>query len=152
MKIQLERNLKVYPHRLRCVACQHPFYGSKTRVLLRHQHGGSVGDVCVDCIRHGNKYIQQRLKERAIELFKQPAIPDVTPSPQKQALELWELATSNFVIPPFYYWWWQRLTFFIADSQDLEVARRGKGNFRYGQSKLPKITFTKEESPFGKDN
>lgn len=152
MKIQLERNLKVYPHRLRCVACQHPFYGSRTRVLLRHQYGEIVGDVCVDCLQQGTKHIQQHFKRRARELLKLPAIPDVSPSPQKQALELWELATGNFVIPPFYYWWWQRLLILVAATQDLEIARRGKGNFRSGQSKLPKITFTKEESPFGKDN
>jgi hypothetical protein len=152
MKIQLERNLKVYPHRLRCVACQHRFYGGSTRVLLRHQHDEIVGDVCVDCIEHGTKHIQQQLKQRAIELFKQPAIADVWPSPQKQALELWELATGDLVIPPFYYWWWQRLLILVGATQELEVARRGKGNFRSGQSKLPKITFTKEESSFGKDN
>jgi hypothetical protein len=151
MKIQLERNLKVYPHRLRCVACQHRFYGGSTRVLLR-QHGEIVGDVCADCIEQGTKHIQQQLKQRATELFKQPAIANVSPSPQKQALELWELATGDLVIPPFYYWWLQKFLIFVGANQEVEIGRRGKGNFRYGQSKLPHITFTKEESSFGKDN
>jgi hypothetical protein len=145
MKIQLERNLKPQPHRLRCIACQHSFFGDKTRVLLRHRDGSIFGDVCVDCLQRGASHIQQQLKDRAIELFKQPLTDDISPSPHKQALELWELATGHLVIPPFYGWWWQRLSIFAAETQELEIARRGILNLRSRQPKPHKITFLREE-------
>jgi hypothetical protein len=152
MNIQLERNLKPHPHRLRCVACQHSFFGSKTRILLRHCDGSIAGDVCGHCLQHGASYIQQQLKDRALDLFKQPLTEDTSPSPHKQALELWELATSHLVIPPFYYWWWRRLSIFAAETQELEIARRGVFNFRSRQPKPHKITFLKEKPSIGKDN
>ena len=152
MKIQLERNLKPYPHRLCCVACQHVFSGGRSRVLLRHRGGSFAGDVCTSCLQQGTSHIQQQLKDRAIALFKQPLSDGIAPSPHKKALELWELATSHLVMPPFYYWWWQRLTIFAADTQDLELARRESSELRSRQPKLPTITFLTEEPPIGKDN
>jgi hypothetical protein len=152
MKIQLERNLKLQPHRLRCVACQHSFFGDKTRVLLHHHDGSIAGDVCLDCLDRGSSYMQQQLKDRAIELFKQPLSDDVSPSPHKQAMELWELATGDLVLPTFYSRWWQRLMMFVADTNELEIARRGILNLRSRQSKPHKITFLKEEPSIGKDN
>jgi hypothetical protein len=152
MKIQLERNLKPYPHRLRCVACQHVFSGGRSRVLLRHQSGSFAGDVCTNCLGQGTSHIQQQLKDRAIALFKQPLSDNNSPSPHKKALELWELATSPLVMPPFYYWWWRRLTIFAAETQDLELARREPSENRSRPSTLPTITFLTEEPPIGKDN
>jgi hypothetical protein len=145
MNIQLERNLRPHSHRLRCVACDLTFAGGKLRTLLYHQDRSIAGDLCAKCLQQGASHIQQQLKARARELFQQPLTEDISPSPHKQALELWELATSQLVIPPFYYWWWQRLSIFAAETQDLELAKRGALNLRYRQPKPRKITFVKKE-------
>ncbi|WP_373539809.1 hypothetical protein [Chamaesiphon sp.] len=152
MKIQLERNLRAYPHRLRCIACEHPFAGGRARILLRHQSGSFAGDVCTGCLQLGISHIQGQLKARAVALFKQPLSDGSSPSPHKKALELWELATSPLVMPPFYYWWWQRLTIFAAETQDLKLVRRTLRDLRSHKSTLPTITFLTEEPHIGKDN
>jgi hypothetical protein len=151
MKIHLERNLKAQPHRLRCVACWHTFLGDRSRLLLRHQNGSLVGDVCQECFQQGSEHIQQKFKERAIELCSQPLSEDISPSPHKQALVLWELASEPLVIPPFYYWWWQKLAIFAA-IQKLELTQKGATNSRSRQSQISEDLFLPEESSIGKDN
>jgi hypothetical protein len=151
MKIHLERNLKAQPHRLRCVACWHTFSGDRSRLLLRHQNGSLVGDVCHECFQQGSEHIQQKFKERAIELCSQPLSEDISPSPHKQALVLWELASEALVIPPVYYWWWQKLTI-LAATQKLEFIRKGVTNSRSRQPQISEDLFLPEESSIGKDN
>ncbi len=119
---------------------------------MRHHDGSIAGDVCIDCLQRGSSHIQRQLKDRAIELFKQPLSDDVSPSPHRQALELWELATGYLVLPKFYRRWWQQLTMFAAETQELEIARRGISNLRYPQPKSLKITFLEEEPSIAKDN
>lgn len=151
MKIHLERNLKAQPHRLRCVSCWHTFSGNRSRLLLRHQNGSLVGDVCQECFQLGAAHIQQKFKERAIELCSQPLSEDISPSPHKQALVLWELASETLVIPPVYYLWWQKLAIFAA-TQKLELTRKGATNSRSRQSQTVDNLFLPEESSIGKDN
>jgi hypothetical protein len=145
MKIQLKRNPRSQPHRLRCIACWQSFYGSRSRSILYRQDGTVAGDVCKSCLKQGASHIQQQLKNRATGLFKQPLNEAMSPSPHKQALELWELATELLVIPPFYDRWWQRLLIFVADTQDLDRAKSGRANLRAHQPKPHQITFEPEE-------
>ncbi len=152
MKIHLERNLKPQPHRLRCVACWHSFSSDRSRLLLRRQNGSLVGDLCPECLRQGTSHIQQQFKDRASELCSQPLNEDISPSPHKQALVLWELASEPLITPPFYYWWWKKLTILAASVPESELIRKGMMNSRSRQSKTPKDLFLTEESSIGKDN
>jgi hypothetical protein len=152
MKIQLESNLKPRPARLRCIACEHTFASGKLRTLLYHQDESLAGDICRECFQRGASHIQQQLKARAIALFQQPAIEDVSPSPHKQALELWELATTRLVLPSIYDRLWQRLRMFAAGTKDLELAKTRAHDLRSRQPKPPTITFVEEEPQIGKDN
>jgi hypothetical protein len=151
MKIQLERNLKPHSPRLRCVACERTFAIGKLRTLLYHQDESIAGDVCADCLGRGANHIQQQLKARAIFLFQQPWCDDISPSPHKQALELWELANNHFILPSVYERLWQRLLIFAAETKYLELARRSSHR-RAQQPKLPTVTFLEEEPYSGKDN
>jgi hypothetical protein len=151
MKINLERNLKAQPHRLRCVACLHTFSGDRSRLLLRHQNGSLVGDVCQECFQQGSGHIQQKFKQRAIELCSQPLSEDISPSPHKQALVLWELASEPLVIPPVYYLWWRKLAI-LAAIQKLEFTRKGATNSRGSGPQISENLFLPEESSIGKDN
>lgn len=152
MNIQLERNLRTHPNQLRCIACDRTFAGGKLRTLLYHQDRSIAGDLCTNCLQQGASHIQQQLKASARELFNRPLTEDVSPSPHKQALELWELATEPLVIPPFYYWWWRKLTIFADEARELEIAKRGTVNFRSRQTKKYKIIYIKGEPSIGKDN
>lgn len=151
MKIHLERNLKPQPHRLRCVACWHSFSGDRSRLLLRHQNGSLVGDICQDCFQQGSEHIQQKFKARAIELCSRPLSENISPSPHKQALVLWELACEPLVIPPFYYWWWQYVTI-LAATQRLQLTKKGMMKLGYRQPQRAEDLFLPEESSIGKDN
>jgi hypothetical protein len=152
MKIQLERNLKPHFPRLRCVACERTFAIGKLRTLLYHQDESIAGDICTDCLDRGASHIRQQLKARAIFLFQQPLCDDISPSPHKQALELWELANSRLIIPSVYERLWQQLLIFTAETKYLELGRRRAIHRRAQQSKLPTVTFLEEEPHSGKDN
>lgn len=155
MKIQLERNLKPH-HRLRCLACQQSFSGVKSRMLLYRHDRSLVGDVCKECLDRGNSYIQQCFKQRAIALIAQPLTEDISPSPHKQALELWELANERLETPSGYDWWWQRSTILMAKIPKLLRGRRGKIHYGgcYPPVKSHQMTFPngEESSSIGKDN
>ncbi|AFY94559.1 hypothetical protein [Chamaesiphon minutus] len=152
MKIQLKRNFNPHSPRLRCVVCESQFASGKLRTLLCHQDESIAGDICMDCLGQGANYIQQQLKARAIVLLQQPWRDDISPSPHKQALELWELANSHLILPSIYQRLWQRLLIFAAATKDLGLAKRGSSNRRAQQSKLPTVTFLEEEPYSGKDN
>jgi hypothetical protein len=152
MKIQLERNLKPHSPRLRCVACERIFASGKLRTLLCHQDESIAGDVCPDCLQRGASHIQQQLKARAIVLFQQPLRDDISPSPHKQALELWELATSHLILPSVYERLWHQLRIFAAETKYLKLAIRGSNHRRGQQLQLPTVTFLEEEPHSGKDN
>jgi hypothetical protein len=152
MKIHLEHRQKDRTHQLCCVACQHSFSSDKLRSLLCHDSGAIVGDLCNDCLQKGNNHIQQQLKVRSIELFKQQPIEVNSLSAYRQALELSELANQSLTIPPFYLRWWQQLIGFAAETQSLEMARREPIDCRYRQPKPLKITFLTEEPAIGTDN
>jgi hypothetical protein len=154
MKIQLERNLKPH-HRLRCLACQQSFSGVKSRMLLYRQDRSLVGDVCKECLDRGNNHIQQCFKHRAIALIKQPLTAQISPSPHKQALELWELANEHLQTPSVYDWWWQRSTIFVAKIPKWIGGRRGKmnyGGYRPVNSQQMNFPNEEESSSIGKDN
>ncbi|WP_309742224.1 MULTISPECIES: hypothetical protein [unclassified Chamaesiphon] len=160
MKIQLQRRTgwlvggKPTPleHRLDCVACQHSFTSNRLGTLLCHDDGSIVGDICMGCLRQGASHLQQQLKRRSISLFQQPPSEASPLSVYRRALELSELATQPLAIPAFYVWWWQRLTTFVADTQELDKARRAAINCRHRQPKPTNITFSTEKPSKGKDD
>jgi hypothetical protein len=126
MKIQLERKLESQSHQLCCVACKQKFGSEKLRTLLSDDWGSIIGDLCTDCLSKGTQHIQDQLKAKSSELFQQSLTEheDRAIAIYRQALELSELAAQDLKIPPFYYRWWKHLTIFVADTQDLEIARR----------------------------
>jgi hypothetical protein len=141
MKIQLEYKRTFRLDLLNCVACQHSYFSSSLRTLLCHDDGTIAGDICLNCLHRGTSHIQQQLKVRSIELYQQPLNEPIALSVYRQALELSELAVQPLTIPPFYMWWWKQLTIFVAETQDLELARREPLNRRHRQPKPHKITF-----------
>jgi hypothetical protein len=111
--------------------------------------------VCQECLDRGNSYIQQCFKNRARDLINQPLTEEISPSPHKQALELWELANEHLDTPSVYDWWWQRSTIFMAKIPKLFGRRRNKLNYGgYHSVKSHQMTFPNEEesSSIGKDN
>ena len=132
-------------NRLDCVACQHSFTSNRLGTLLCHDDGSIVGDICMGCLKQGVSHIQHQFKRRSIALFQQPQSEASPLSVYRRALELSELATQPLAIPPFYVWWWQQLTIFVADTQELEKARRQPLNCRHRQPKPHKITFLTEK-------
>ncbi len=145
MKIQLERNLSSDSSKLRCTVCDRSCDFDRLRTLLCRDNGSLVGDICADCLRQKTSYIQQRLRQRAFKLINQPITTDLqTPSPQKQAFELAELAHQPLTIPPFYTWWWQRIAIFTAEIRDLELARTGVSNRQIRDTKTIRVS----KSPF----
>ena len=145
MKIQLERNLRADSSKLRCTVCEQASNRTPVRTLLCHDDGSIVGDICANCLNQKTNYIQQCLHQRAANLIRQPANGRI-PSPQKQALELFELAHQPLTIPPFYAWWWKRLTILTAENRELELARTGAI-----RSQSLTIRFLTEEPPIGKN-
>jgi hypothetical protein len=145
MKIQLERNLRADSGKLRCTVCENASDRTLVRTLLCHDDGSIVGDICAHCLNQKTNYIQQWLHQRAVKLIRQPANGQI-PSPQKQALELFELAHQPLTIPPFYAWWWKRLTILTAETRELELARTGSI-----RSQSLTIRFLAEEPPIGKN-
>ncbi len=160
MKIQLEHNRNSHFHQFHCLSCQQTFTGDVQhqrlsqgfRTLLCHDDGSIAGDVCAKCIKQGASYIQQRLKTRSIELFKHSSTDDIGLSRYRQALELSELAVRPLVIPPFYTWWWKKITLLVAETQELEMARREVINYRHRHPKPHKIKFLTDKPSIGKDN
>jgi hypothetical protein len=151
MKIQLERNLRSGSGKLRCLVCEQVYASKRLRTLLCHDDGSIGGDICKSCLELAPAQIQHRLRQRAVVLIKQPPIDGRTPSPQKQALELFELAQQPLTIPPFYVWWWKQFSLLAVESGELETARTGAAScYRYPQPL--KISFLTEEPSIGKDN
>jgi hypothetical protein len=151
MKIQLERNLRSGSGKLRCLVCETVHQGKRLRTLLCHDDGSIGGDVCASCFKLTPTQIQHRLRQRAVVLIKQPPIEGRTPSPQKQALELFELAQQPLSIPPFYVWWWKQFSLLAVEAGELESARTAAASCDRHPKPLT-LRFLTEEPSIGKDN
>jgi hypothetical protein len=151
MKIQLERNLRSGSGKLRCLVCEAVYGGKRLRMLLCHNDGSIGGDVCASCLKLTPAQIQHRLRQRAVVLIKQPPIDNRTPSPQKQALELFELAQQPLAIPPFYVWWWKQFSLLAVEAGELESARTAAASC-YRHPKPLKLSLLTEEPSIGQDN
>lgn len=153
MKIQLERNLRSESGKLRCTVCERSCYHGRVRTLLCRDNGAVIGDICADCLNQTTGYIQKRLHQRAAQLINQPATTNSrTPSPQKQALELAELAHQSISTPHFSAWWGKRIAILTAEIRELKLARTGATNRQLQDAKSLKVGFLNEEPSIGKDN
>lgn len=154
MKIQLERKLRSCPDRLRCVVCDRAFNSDRVRSLLCHDDGLIAGDVCPHCLKQGADRLRQELRDRAATAFSRistqistspRSIDDATISLEREALELAEMAEQPLKLPPVYAWWWKKLEILAAETQALELARRGAANCHCRPRPKLTITFLNEE-------
>jgi hypothetical protein len=123
------------------------------RTLLCRDNGSIVGDICTDCLNQKTGYIQKQLHYRAAQLIIQsPTSTSQTPSPQKQALIIAELAHQPLEIPPFYSWWWKRLTILTAEIRELRLSRTNGANCQSHDANNLNISFLTEEPSIGKDD
>ncbi len=153
MKIQLERNLRSNADHSRCTVCGRSCYHDQLRTRLCRDDGSIVGDICTDCLSQKTGYIQKQLHCRATQLIIQPPTNDPqTPSPQKQALVLSELAHQPVAIPPFYSWWWKRLQISIAEIREFKLSRTSPATSRSRDANHLNISFLTEEPSIGKDD
>jgi hypothetical protein len=133
MKIQLERKLSTCPDQMTCIVCHETFWVRNIRTLLYGDNNLIQGDVCPQCMKLNASKFQQKLRNQANRLVQVASIdPERHDVIQERAVELLETSEEEIQFPNVLQWLSKKIQIFSEESRELEAARIGMKQCRFG--------------------